>query len=818
LNSVNDPIRVLHVLRSIDPAKGTGPAEALRALALEQAKAGMRVTIITADAIGAVDSIVAPLREAGIVVLPSGPLRGPIARGKFSRAMLRKTLGGGIDVMHIHGLWDHLPHAATREARRAGVPYVVRTAGMLEPWALNKGRWKKRLHLMLASAQDLRQARALQATSFAEARNLVELGFGTPVAVVPHGVDFEPKASVRRDALAEARWPALKGTRRLLFLGRIDPVKGTMPLAEAFGRVSKDFPDWRLVVAGPDWARHKATFEAALAARGVLSKTLFVGSVRGEDKRNLLSSCDVFVQPSFQENFGITIAEALAAGRPVITTKATPWQVLPVRGAGWFIDLGAAPLEKALREAMSMDRSTLDHMGSKGPWIIEERSSWPRIARRLSHVYEWVVGVEGRGERPDFVYLTKDQMPEGWGAWGARSNEAPARLGPALALPRLSLPIFPARVNDAIVRYGLMLAIVAATVLLRLGIDPWVKDRLSLFLAYVAVAVSTLLLGVWEGLAALVIGYIINSLLFIEPRGSLALGGTIEWFKTVLYGCAGLATCAAAAWLRRREREARERQWAAEVKISAQAAELARSNAELERFAEAVARDLKDPLRGIAVKANQLVESQRAGQHHHPHTANTRELAESMDRLARRGLVLVDSLMELSRAGWDLRPQDVDLSEVLDEVLEELAPLIAEDDVEVIRHPLPVAHCDRAQVSRIFKVLIKNGIAHNASDIKEVEIGTSDSGEHPASIEGSRGGRIPAIYVRDNGVGIAPEQRERVFELFSRARDDDETGGAGLALVKKLVKCHGGVVWVESRPGTGSTFYFTLAGNGQGVE
>src|SRR2546423_1001741 len=156
---------------------------------------------------GAVDALAAPLREAGVVVKPTGPTRGPLLVGKLSRSVIRKTLEDGVDVVHIHGMWQHLPHLAAREARRAGVPYVMRAAGMLEPWALHKGRLKKRLHLALIGGRDLRGAGALQATSYVAGHNLLDLPMGTPVAVVSQRVAFEARGPSWPADLAGAKWP-----------------------------------------------------------------------------------------------------------------------------------------------------------------------------------------------------------------------------------------------------------------------------------------------------------------------------------------------------------------------------------------------------------------------------------------------------------------------------------------------------------------------------------------------------------------------------------------------------------------------------------
>ncbi len=785
-------IRVLHVTWSIDPVKGSGPGDALRALASEQARTGLKVSIVTADAPPGIEAIAAPLRQAGIVVHSIGPVRQFLTIGRNARDALRDVLASGVDVVHIHGMWQHLLHSAAVEAHRAGVPYIIRGAGMLDPWAMDHGRLKKRLHLALVSGRDLRQARALHATAYAEARSFAGLGFNTPVAVVAHGIEFADRQPARRDPEADARWPAIKGFRRMLFLGRIDPVKGTIALAEAWGRLAPQFPAWRLVIAGPDWAGHKSELEESLAARHVLDKTVFVGTVRGNDKRILLSSCDLFVQPSLQENFGITIAEALAAGRPVITTKGTPWQVLPVRGAGWWIDHGAAPLEQALREAMSMDQAALDEMGSKGPWIIEERSSWPRVAARLNAVYAWMLE---REKAPDFVYLSKTDMPEGWGTGGNGHAIARDRRKPTSMLPPISIPRLSPQASDVVVRYALTIAIVALASLIRWSVSYWVGDRVSLFMAYAATAVVTLLCGVRAGLVALLLGYFVNTLLFVSPRGLLPTNA-LDAVKVGFYAGAGLVTCALAAWLRRRETQAQEREWAAEDKIAAQAAELARSNAELEQFAQLVAKDLKEPLRGIATNTRRLLEA-----HAQALSSPARQLAQTMDRQARRGISMVDAVLELSLAGRDLQLAEVDLNSVLDDVIEDLRELIAEERANIVVDRLPAVTCDRVQLLRVLSILIKNAIMYNNSPVKRIEIGTSPR----ASAD-----RPPTIYVRDNGVGIAPEDRERVFELFSRVHTHPDFGGGsgtGLAMVRSLCKVTAG--WSGSSHASARARLFT---------
>jgi glycosyltransferase involved in cell wall biosynthesis len=115
---------------------------------------------------------------------------------------------------------------------------------------------------------------------------------------------------------------------------------------------------------------------------------------------NLLQSASLFVLPTFSENFGIAVAEALAAGVPVITTKGAPWKELETHRCGWWVDVGAEPLATAMREAIALSDEQRRAMGKRGRRLVEERYSWPKIAADMKSVYEWVLG---SGPKPECV-------------------------------------------------------------------------------------------------------------------------------------------------------------------------------------------------------------------------------------------------------------------------------------------------------------------------------------------------------------------------------------------------------------------------------
>jgi light-regulated signal transduction histidine kinase (bacteriophytochrome) len=181
---------------------------------------------------------------------------------------------------------------------------------------------------------------------------------------------------------------------------------------------------------------------------------------------------------------------------------------------------------------------------------------------------------------------------------------------------------------------------------------------------------------------------------------------------------------------------------------------------------------------------------------------------ETLMRLTKRMETLIDSLLQFSRLGRvDLAMDRVDLNQIVGEVLESLAITLQEEKVEIrVPRPLPKVRADRARVGEIFANLVVNAVKYNDKPQKWIEIGTSWNGSLP-------GDGPPVFYVRDNGIGIPEKHYDAVFRIFKRLHGREKFGGgtgAGLTIVKKIVERHHGRIWLESAPGEGTTFYFTL--------
>ncbi|HUY91190.1 MAG TPA: ATP-binding protein [Pirellulales bacterium] len=239
-----------------------------------------------------------------------------------------------------------------------------------------------------------------------------------------------------------------------------------------------------------------------------------------------------------------------------------------------------------------------------------------------------------------------------------------------------------------------------------------------------------------------------------------------------------------------------ERLQAATSDLEVKAAELARANQELDDFTYVASHDLKEPLRGISSYCGILLE-----EYQDQLDDNGRRMMSTLVALCQRLERLIDDLLTYSRLGRAPELAPVDLDEVLDTVLETLGPAI-DGRGGVVRRAgrLPTALADATTIALVLQNLISNGLKFNESRTPEVEIGCSE-------------GDALTIYVRDNGIGIDPRRHEAVFAMFRRlhSRRKYEGAGAGLTIVRKIVEAHGGRVWLESSPGCGSTFSFTLA-------
>ena len=326
---------------------------------------------------------------AGVELIP---VSGTGPRGVLNLLAAAGRLSGPpVDIVHGHALWKGEALAAARLADRCNCPLVVSPHGMLEPWALRNSRWKKFLPWMLWERRTLASATLLQAMSGQEADAFVPLGLYNPVSIQPVGLDM---------AQIQPRPPRPTGPHTCLFLSRIHPKKGLPMLVRAWAKVRP--PNWQLLIAGPDDNGHRDEVQRLAASLGLGDGVVLRDPAYGAEKWNLLASADLFVLPSYSENFGIVVAEAMAAGLPVITTKGTPWNMLQDKGVGWWVEPTEATVATALHDALNRPAAELVAMGEKAALIARQDFTWEQIARSLHAAYSWA---SAGGERPPCVRI-----------------------------------------------------------------------------------------------------------------------------------------------------------------------------------------------------------------------------------------------------------------------------------------------------------------------------------------------------------------------------------------------------------------------------
>jgi len=372
-------LKILLTSTSLLPDYG-GPAFSVSRLAMALADAGAEVGLWASD------------RSAANTPLVSAT--SPVRRLNSADSEALDRFGQP-DILHDNGIWLLHNHRFAAFAGKHGIPRVVSTRGMLEPWAISHKGLKKKIAWRLYQRRDLKQALCHIATGEPEARSLQDLGLGVPIAIVPNGVDVPEERPFSIASESENRY----GRKRIaLFLGRICPIKGLPMLIEAWARVRPD--GWLLRIAGPDEAGHQKQVERAVSAAGLGDVVSFTGPIEPQMRTSAFLDADLFILPTHSESFGLVVAEALAHGLPVLTTTAAPWSILRERGCGWSVDATVDGITEGLCQATGLDSEALRDIGKKGRALVVEKFSWNRIADLMLSTYEEVLAVGDRsGEK-----------------------------------------------------------------------------------------------------------------------------------------------------------------------------------------------------------------------------------------------------------------------------------------------------------------------------------------------------------------------------------------------------------------------------------
>jgi glycosyltransferase involved in cell wall biosynthesis len=360
-------MQICHVVSSLDPSLGGPPVVASR-LAAAQAGLGHDVAIVSHDA---------PDKRAEI----DRAMHGIPDAARVKRA---DRLTTDAQIYHLHGVWESLIRRSATIARRLNKPYVITPHGMLDPWALKQKALKKRIALMLGYRSMLNHAVFLHALNRDEQTLLAPLKLRCPTEVIPNGVFL---SEIDQPDAGESIEPTNAGDKPfILFLSRLHYKKGLDYLADAFAGVHKEFPDVKLVVAGPDGGERQP-FEQRVADLDLTENVQVIGPVYGRGKYDLMRKAACFCLPSRQEGFSVAILESLACRTPVVISENCHFPEVSEAGAGKVVPLQAARVAEALVE-MLRDPHTLRRMGDAGRNLIEQRFTWPKVAEQSISAYQ----------------------------------------------------------------------------------------------------------------------------------------------------------------------------------------------------------------------------------------------------------------------------------------------------------------------------------------------------------------------------------------------------------------------------------------------
>ncbi len=387
------PLRVLQIVPSVSLVYG-GPSQMVRGFSRAIAAEGADVTLLTTDSNGDAGQppldvpLNCPIDQDGYTIryFRCAPFR----RYKFSAGLLAWLArhAQDYDVAHIHALFSPVSSLAAAIARSRGLPYILRPLGTLDPLDLQKKKHLKRLYASVLERPNLAGAAAIHFTSPQEAETSERFGAPTTDIILPIGVEFHDLGGVEEPACTvSSTSPPV-----ILFMSRIDPKKGLDLLIPALINLQAEGVDFRFVLAGsnPQDPQYEKGVGDRLRSSPLAERIEITGFVTGDEKAALLQKADVFVLPSYYENFGIAVAEAMVAGIPVvISNQVHIWADVQAGQAGWVCGCEVEALTQALRVALTQPEERTQRGQNAKQWAVDHYS-WGAIARKTLDIYQQI--------------------------------------------------------------------------------------------------------------------------------------------------------------------------------------------------------------------------------------------------------------------------------------------------------------------------------------------------------------------------------------------------------------------------------------------
>ena len=293
------------------------------------------------------------------------------------------------NLFHSHGLWMMPNIYPSKFAQNFNIPLIVSPRGTLSEWAFSNGSYVKKIFWQLYQKPALRNVACFHATALSEYEDIRSFGFSQPVAIIPNGIDID-LTPIKKNKSTD---------KVLLFIGRIHRKKGLDMLLPAWKKIQENFPNWSVHIYGPNEKGYRDKM-IKLSKNLKLKRVFLFDPVFGQEKLGVYQKADIFILPTYSENFGMVVAEALSAGTPAIVSNGAPWSGLEEMECGWCFDINVDSLTAKLEMAMSTPSCKIHSMGLNGRRWMERDFSWNSIAEKMLETYSWVIN---KGAKPDWV-------------------------------------------------------------------------------------------------------------------------------------------------------------------------------------------------------------------------------------------------------------------------------------------------------------------------------------------------------------------------------------------------------------------------------
>lgn len=380
-------MKVLFVVASLNPEWG-GPVQVVKHTAELLVKLGADVTIFSPA-----DSF-----EQEYLVYPDGVDVKLFKRSflsflwtGFSFGMIKQLKKdiSDFDIIHIHEIWHFPQYIASKFSVKNKIPYVITVHGALSPFALGIKPTKKRIFGKMFEKNILKRASGIQAITKTEVDQIKNFEPDSKIKLIFNGISENLSYSGSEDFELYKLYPKLRSARIILYLGRIDKIKGLDILAESFSVISSDSDNIYLLISGPDFG-YEQKFRDLVREKKIHDKVIFTGTISGNLKSEALKLSDIFVLPSYSEAFSVAVLEAIINKLPVIVTHNSNFPEIEKINAGILIDPDSSSLTRALKRILS----TSDYkgkIGNRGRDFILKNYTWEKIVLSFLNWYKLVI-------------------------------------------------------------------------------------------------------------------------------------------------------------------------------------------------------------------------------------------------------------------------------------------------------------------------------------------------------------------------------------------------------------------------------------------